>query len=255
MATIKQDIEDILFASKDVVAEQFTLSKDYAQSAFGMANAALTALMNTAKTIDPIIVDEEFDMAMLEALKAKLEEMLRGDRAAFTEEVETAMVTRELERGLQIQNDTIDRINAEWSRKRAPLPNGALVAAIEEIELSFGLKRADTSRDVLIKNFELTQTNVHKAIDGYGTLLQALVAKANLEITAKGIEIKNLETETGLKIEAMKGMAQIASSLAIGALTAIHVSAGIDARGSASESIDYRHSESKEEIYNYKYTL
>ena len=252
---VKTDIENVLYGAKDLVTENFELAKGYAQSAFGMANAALTALMDTAKTIDPIIVDEEFDMAMLEALKAKLEEMLAGNQPAFTEEVETAMVTRELERALQIQNDTIDRINAEWSRKRAPLPNGTLVAAIEEIELSFGLKRADTSRDVLIKNMELTQANVHKAIEGYGTLLQGLVAKANLKIAAKGIEMKNLETETGLKIEAMKGMAQIASSLAIGALTAIHVSAGIDARGSASESIDFRHSESKDENYNYNYTL
>jgi len=251
--TVKADIEAVLYDTKDLVTENFELAKDYAQSAFGMANAALTELMNTAKDINPIIVDEELDLTLLDVLKAKLEEMIAGDRAAFTEEVETAMVTRELERALQIQNDTIDRVNAEWSRKRAPLPNGTLIAAIEEAELTFGLKRTDTSRDVLIKNMELTQTNVHKAIDGYGILLQGLVAKANLEIAAKGIEIKNLETETGLKIEAMKGMAQIASSLAIGALTAIHVSAGIDARGSASEGISY--SESRSEDYNYNYAL
>jgi len=251
--TVKQDIEDVLNTSKDLVTENFELAKDYARDAFGMANAALTALMDTAKTIDPVIVDEEFDMAMLEALKTKLEEMLAGDRAAFSEAVENAMVTRELERALQIQDDTIDRINAEWSRKRAPLPNGVLVAAIEEAELNFGLKRSDTSRDVLIKNMELTQANVHKAIDGYGILLQGLVAQSNLKIAAKGVEIKNLETETGLKIEAMKGMAQIASSLAIGALTAIHVSAGVDAKGSASEGISY--GESRDYRYNYNYSL
>jgi len=254
MATPYENIENILNTSQDLVTDNFALAQAYAQSAFGMANAALTALMDTAKTIDPVIVDEELDLTLLETLKEKLEEMLRGDQAAFTEEVETAMVTKELERALQIQNDAIDRINAEWSRKRAPLPNGVLVAAIEEIELNFGLKRADTSKDVLIKNMELTQANVHKAIDGYGTLLQGLIAKANLEIAAKGIEIKNLETETGLKIEAMKGMAQIASSLAIGALTAIHVSAGVDAKGTGALGISYDNRESKDYNYNYDMT-
>lgn len=251
--TVKQDIEDVLNTSKDVVTEQFELSKDYAQTSFGMANAALTALMDTARNIDPIDVDAVIDLSFIEALEAKLAEMLVGDRPAYTEEVQDAMVTLELERSLQIQNDTIDRLNAEWSRKRAPLPNGALMAMIEESEYAFGLKRADTSKEVLIKNMELTQASVFKAIDGYGVLSQAHATKAELEIKAKEIEIKNLETETGLKVEAMKGIAQIGSSLAIGALTAIHVSAGIDAKGAASEDINYR--ESRDESYNYNYAL
>lgn len=630
--TIKEDIENVLYGAQDLVIENFALAKDYALSAFAMANQALTELKNTAKEINPINVDvtleiEDFslenfindppippswnfvyppspippdfrdlpelesvsfpdftaqlmsmdiptlpdipvfpnipespvitdptipikpsyelpdvpslilpmipgvpypafptfdaeppdasnliapqpmitdggsDFTVIEGLKEKIEEMIRGDRPAFTQEVETAIINRGIEAARQVQNDTIDRISAEWSRRRAVLPNGVLVAVIEEAELNFSNKRLDVIRDFVTKQFELTQANVHKGIDGgvqlqsfymtiadaiarrvfeaskaaadamiasfnagvkkveiladiyktrasvyeiiiraeigkievykaqmegarltvdmndarvkiyqaqlagvesliglyraemegaklfvdiqrsrldayrtriegyiaginaktaeysmykakidgevakvevfskqadayrsevtakaselsakteviraiadvnksiagqyaaevegfksliqgeaaridalvrgyvgeiegykattegaaafanlevkvYDARVQALIAKANLEIKAKEIEIKNLEAETQLKIEAMKGMAQIASSLAIGALTAIHVSAGIDAKGTASEGIDYR--SSKDENYNYNYDM
>jgi hypothetical protein len=632
MPTVKEDIENVLYTSKDLVKENFAIAQEYAQSAFAMANASLQALGDTAKEIDapdidvtldiedfsledfvenppfppswnfsfpsnpvppefqdipvldsvsfpeftatllepdiptlpaippfpaipnppeitdptiplkptyempdvpalvlptvpdvpmisfpsfddtppdasnliapsPAITDGGSDFTTIEGLKEKIEEMLKGDRPAFTQEVEDAILNRDLERATQIQNDTIDRLNAEWSRKRAPLPNGVLVAIIEEAELQFANKRLDTSREITVKLFELTQANIHKAIDGgvqlqsfymniadaiarrvfeaskaaadamiasfnagvkkveilvdiyktrasvyeiiiraeigklevyktqieaakltvdmndsrvkiyqaqlsgiesliglyraemegaklfvdiqrsrldifrsqiegymagvntktaeygmyrakiegevakveifskqadayrsevsakaeqlranvekvrsmaevnkalaerysseiegfksliqgesaridalvkgysaeiegykatvdgasafanlevkvYDARVQALIAKANLEIKAAEIEIKNLEAETQLKIEAMKGMAQIASSLAIGALTAIHVSAGIDAKGAASEDIGYR--TSHDENYNYNYSL
>lgn len=629
--TIKQDIEAVLYDTKDLVTQNFALSQAYAQSAFAMANQALTNLGNTATDITPINVDvtldvedfnlEDFindppipplwnfvypptpippdfrdlpdlasvsfpeftaqlmaldiptlpdipvfpnvpegpvitdpsipvkpsydlpevpslvlpmipevpypsfptfdaeppdasnliapypqindggsDFTLIEGLKEKIEEMLIGDRPAFTPEVEDAIINKGIEAARQVQNDTIDRISAEWSRRRAVLPNGVLVAVIEEAELNYSNKRLDVIRDMVIKNLELTQANVHKGIDGgvqlqsfymniadaiarrvfeaskaaadamiasfnasvkkveiladiyktrasvyeiiiraeigkievykaqmegarltvdmndsrvkiyqaqlagvesliglyraemegsklfvdiqrsrldayrtqieayiaginaktaeysmyrakiegetakvevfskqadayrsevsakaaelsaksdqmkavaeanksiadmyaaqvegfksliqgeaarvdalvkgyvaeiegykattdgaaafanlevkvYDAKVQALIAKANLEIKAKEIEIKNLENETQLKIEAMKGMAQIASSLAIGALTAIHVSAGIDAKGTASEGIDYRDSKSEDFNYNYE---
>jgi len=631
--TIKEDTENVLYSAKDLVTENFALAKDYAQSAFAMANQALLNLATTAKLIVPIDVDvtldvdpfhlDDFindppvppswnfvyppnpippdfrdlpelesvsfpdftaqlmpmdiptlpdipifpnipespvitdptiptkptyelpdvpslilpmipevpypafptfdaeppdasnliapqpmitdggsDFTVIEGLKEKIEEMIRGDRPAFTEEVETAIINKGIEAARQVQNDTIDRISAEWSRRRAVLPNGVLVAAIEEAELNFSNKRLDVIRDFVIKQFELTQANVHKGIDGgvqlqsfymtiadaiarrvfeaskaaadamiasfnagvkkveiladiyktrasvyeiiiraeigkievykaqmegarvtvdmndarvkiyqaqlagvesliglyraemegaklfvdiqrsrldayrtriegyiaginaktaeysmykakidgevakvevfskqadayrsevtakaselsakteviraiadvnksiagqyaaeaegfksiiqgeasridalvkgyssevegykatvegaaafanlevkvYDARVQALIAKANLEIKGKEIEIKNLETETALKIEAMRGMAQIASSLAIGALTAIHVSAGIDAKGIAQEEIQVQERYAKDYNYNYDMT-
>lgn len=252
--TLKEDLEGIIQTSKDVVTGNIRLAQEYARTAFIMANQAMTNLANTAKNINPINVSDVIDFEIIEGLKEWVEDTIQGDRPAFTEDVEEAIIRREHERAIQIQNDTIDRINAEWSRMRAPLPNGVLVAAIEEAELNFANKRLDASRDILLKNFELTQSNVHKAVDGYGILIQGVSARENLEIQAKQIEIKNLETQTALKTEALKGMAQIASSLAIGALSAIHVSAGIDAKGSASGGLDFNRSYSESYDYNYDMT-
>ena len=47
--TVKEDIEAILYDTKDLVTEHFALTKDYALSAFAMANQALTDLKNTAR--------------------------------------------------------------------------------------------------------------------------------------------------------------------------------------------------------------
>jgi len=132
----------------------------------------------------PMITDGGSEYTVIEGLREKIEEMIRGDRPAFTEEVETAMINRGIEAARQVQNDTIDRISAEWSRRRAVLPNGVLVAAIEEAELNFSNKRLDVIRDFVIKNFELTQANVHKGIDGgvqlqgfYGTIADAIARR------------------------------------------------------------------------------
>jgi len=143
---------------------------------------------------EPYITDGGKEFVLIDGLKEKIEDMIRGDRPAITNEAEDAMVNREAERAEQIQNDTIDRIKAEWSRKRWPLPNGVLVAMVEEAELNYSNKRLDLSKDVLIKNLELTQANTHKGIDA-GVQLQGLYMNIADAIARRVFEASKALTE------------------------------------------------------------
>lgn len=122
---------------------------------------------------DPQITDGGREFEIIDGLREKIEEMLKGERPAFTQEVEEAISLRESERSLQIHNDAIDRICGEWSKRRLPLPDGVLTALIQEEQLNYTNKRYDVAREILIKGFELTQQTILKAIDA-GVQLQGL---------------------------------------------------------------------------------
>jgi hypothetical protein len=108
--------------------------------------------------------------------------------------VETAMFQRETERAVLVRQDTIDNISAEWAKHGFTLSNGFLASKITQSEIDYRNKRLDISRDIAIKNFELSDTNTKFAIQ------QGLAYVANkVAIYKIGVDAEISRIETILK--------------------------------------------------------
>jgi len=112
--------------------------------------------------IDPITPPSEtYISSLLAAIKAKLLNDLISGNVGIPPAIEDAMFNRGSERDLLEHQRNLDRISFEWGAGGWPVPNGSLLAAIDKAETEFTNKRLDVSRDISIKNFELTLQNMH----------------------------------------------------------------------------------------------
>ena len=100
-----------------------------------------------------------YSSALLEAIKAKLLHDLQNGASGVNPNVENEIWNRNRERDLLALYDAQNRIAADWAARGMPLPDGALTAALQELELNYTNKRLDTSRDIAIKQYEAAFQN------------------------------------------------------------------------------------------------
>lgn len=168
----------------------------------------------------PTIVDEKFEdgrtltQSQLTALNetiAELKDLAEGltlTECAISETIEDTIIDREVERALQTHKDTLDNIAAEWSKRGFTLPNTNLLAALSMAEIDYANKRMTMSRDVTIKNWELTD--------------------ANTKFYVKLVH--------DLKMEALKTIAAVEAQMVAGAFASVSASVHMDASNSANYS-------------------
>jgi hypothetical protein len=90
--------------------------------------------------------------------------------------VEDAMFKRNYERDLLEYEDEQDRIAANWGKGGFPFPNGGLRAAKDRASMQFTDKRLDTSREIMIKSWEISLNNMHFVI-GQGVAVEGLMIR------------------------------------------------------------------------------
>jgi hypothetical protein len=105
-----------------------------------------------------------FDFKIEEPLRELFVNTLSGSRIAIDPAVEEDIWSREYERSKRALQDTKDNIAAEWSKRGFSLPNGVLSARLQEADLAYQEKRLDVSRDIAIKNAEMTNQNTMEAM-------------------------------------------------------------------------------------------
>ena len=166
----------------------------------------------------PTIVDEKFEDGRelsIDALRVANENMaaikeipdaVTLESVAISEDVETAMFERETERAELLLNDALDGINDDWSKHGFTLPNANLLAARSIARTDYMHKRLDVSRDIAIKNWELTDANIKFAV----------------KLTAD------------LKMEAAKAIGAINAQIVAGAFSSVSASVQMSAQNSAS---------------------
>lgn len=65
--------------------------------------------------------------------------------------VENALINRETERDLLINQDAMQKVSAEWSKRRIPYPSGGFFNALTQVNTEYQNKRLDKSREIEVE--------------------------------------------------------------------------------------------------------
>lgn len=119
-----------------------------------------------------------YDSSLLDALRATLENRIENGGTGLSASVEDAIWQREHEREELAMQDAMDKVAETWAAKGFSLPDGCLAEQFTQIHTEYMNKRLDRSRDIAIKQAELEQANVLKAIEEAGKLEHVLMTFA-----------------------------------------------------------------------------
>jgi len=178
-----------------VVDEKFEDGRLYALNALTTANETITALRTIASLLNPIDVTTSItyitppvvreatatlppspdititmptapsDIDDLQTVvRAKLIYDIATGTPAIPIAIETAIFNRETERAALLYQDNLDNISAEWAKRGFTLSNGFLASQLTQAAIDYTNKRLDMSRDISIKNLELSDANTKFAI-------------------------------------------------------------------------------------------
>ena len=143
----------------------------------GIVEPSITDLVHPVIDINP--GDNDYSSSLLESLKRKLREWVEEGGMALPAEREADFWNRNYERDLQAARDAKDSIASDWAKKSFPMPNGLLVAAQVQADITFRDKRTDTSRDIALKQAELAESNTRSAVERAIALEGALITFKN----------------------------------------------------------------------------
>lgn len=167
----------------------------------GTAPTAITVTYNAPTLTD---VDDIQDI-----IRAKLVSDITNQSPAISSSVETDIFNRETERAELLHQDALDDIANEWSKRGYTLPNAYLLAALSLEIVNYTNKRLDISRDIAIKNFELTDANMKFAIQQGLAYIINRIEVYKSEIQA---EISRIDAEVKVylaQVEVYRGEAQV----------------------------------------------
>lgn len=230
----------------DIVQEKFEDGRSYATAALATANAIIEQLRQTAVslnvidtstsinnitppnsgaftgTIPPTPIGTDLNMPSAPSdtddlqyvVKSKLINDISNGVAAISNTVEDAIFNREVERAVLVHQDNLDRISSEWSKRGFTLPNGILGALLSQAEIDYANKRLDVSRDIAIKNFELSDTNVKFAVQQGIAYNAYKVEVYKAQVTAEISRVRAIVDTFLGEVEAYKASAQAFSTLA-----------------------------------------
>jgi hypothetical protein len=109
--------------------------------------------------------DNSYTSPLLESLRRKLRDWVEDGGMALPAEREADFWNRNYERDMQANRDAKDSIASDWAKKSFPMPNGLLIAAQAQADITFRDKRNDTSRDIALKQAELAESNTRNAVE------------------------------------------------------------------------------------------
>jgi hypothetical protein len=248
MASEVQGVENrwLLFeTAPTIVTEKFEDGRAYASNAIALANAVIEELrqigvaLNTIDTTTGItyltppesgsftgtaptspdttanlpVAPSDSDV-LQDTIRSQIINSISNQSSAIPESVETAIFNRESERALLVHHDTLDNISAEWAKRGFTLPNAILASLISQAETDFGNKRLDVSRDIAIKNFELSDANVKFAVQQGIAYIGYKVTIYKAEVDAEIARIDAIIKKYLGDLDAYKTDAQVFTSLA-----------------------------------------
>jgi len=102
----------------------------------------------------------EYSSTLLEAVRDRIINDLLTGSTGIDPNVEVQIWDRNLQRDLQELRDAKSRIAADIAKRGWPLPDGVLITALDDLEIKHSDKRYDASRDISIKQAEMTYQGV-----------------------------------------------------------------------------------------------
>jgi hypothetical protein len=147
-------------------------------------------------------------------IQSKLMTLVQGESQGIPENIQDAIIAKDSERDALILEDTLDRINDEWSKRGFSLPNAMLMANLQQAITEHGNKRTDKSRDILIKNFEMSDANIKFAIQQGTAFILQRIQIYQAEIAAEAARIDAIVKTYLGELDAYRTSAQVHSALA-----------------------------------------
>lgn len=172
-------------------------------SAFGGVNMPTIDPTIPTLTIDPpslikYVPGAQYTSSLLTRLKAKLEDILTNGGTGLVASIENAIWDRGREREAKAQREAIDQLDAMEATGFA-LPTGAYLDARIKILTETNYVQTGLSREVMIKQAELEQTNVSHALDASITLEGSLIQYTN-SVEQRMFDSCKYATEAGVSI-------------------------------------------------------
>jgi hypothetical protein len=250
LMNVAEDISErwsIFKHAQEIVDEKFEDGRDYAKDALNTAKDTIQSLMNLALELEAVDINIPFedlttiDIAdfeatkptppdpdslvlnlptklddaedLNEAIRQKLLNDITNASAAIPDSVRDAIFNKDVERSLLVHHDNLDTISEEWSKRRFILPDSVLMTLISQAEIEYSNKRLDVSRDLTIKDFELTDTNIKFAVERgiawYGMRVETYKALVQAEISRVEAIVRTFVAE----VEAYRGEAAVYTAL------------------------------------------
>jgi len=157
---------------------------------------------------------------LLTGIQAKLEYDLEHGSTGLNADVESEIWSRGEERDRIALDNAKDKIAAEWSKRGFALPDGALAAQLTQAETEYMNKRVDVSRDIAIKQAELSyQYSV--------VIIQQILAMEQILINATAEGNKSLIEEYKADMDGYKSRIQGAVEKLSGLLKAYEVGGSV----------------------------
>jgi len=246
--SVADDIEQrwsIFQNALTIVDEKFEDGRTYAVSALSQATQIMNSIQDIASELSTIDIEAELGGSLtppviadftdtkpttpdtttnfptaptsdeLDALiQSKLMTLVQGESQAIPESIQDAILAKDSERDAQILEDTLDKINDEWSKRMFSLPNAMLVSNLQQAITEHGNKRTDKSRDILIKNFEMSDANIKFAIQQGTVFILQRIQIYQVEVTAEAARIDSIVRTYLGELQAYQTAAQVHSALA-----------------------------------------
>jgi len=245
------EVAGIVDVTKETVIDRFTQVTEAADGALQDAMAFLNQLQNAVEDLDftvpsigmffPAPISPEFNIGdppvapevelslpafpdspvlqtitLLTGIQARLVSDLANGVTGLAAGVENDLWRRDEERALLAHQEELETIAAQWSTRGYELPDGTLVALINQSEIDWRNKRLDRSRDIAIKQAEMAFQNTQfiiqqimvmetlvinavsegnkSAIEGYKADMDGYKAKVQAAIDKLGAYLKVYET-------------------------------------------------------------
>jgi flagellar biosynthesis chaperone FliJ len=171
--------------------------------AFGGVNlptidATIPALTIDAPSVIKYTPGASYTSSLLTRLKAKLEDILTNGGTGLVASIENAIWDRGREREAKAQREAIDQLDAMEASGFA-LPSGAYMDARIKILTETNAVQVGLSREVMIKQAELEQTNVNHALDASIQIEGNLIQYTN-NVEQRLFESAKYATEAGVSI-------------------------------------------------------
>ncbi len=152
-----------------------------------------TAILPVSPNITLNLPSAPSDTDSLQAeILSKLINDISTGSPAISSAVETAIFDRETERAIILHQSNLDNISSEWSKRGFTLPNAILAAQLAQAETEYANKRLDISRDIAIKNFELSDVNVKFAISQGLVYIQNKIGVYKVAVDAEIARIESI---------------------------------------------------------------
>jgi len=206
------EISDIVDVTQETVIERFSQVTEAADGALADAMSFLNQLQSAVGDPDftvpsigmffPAPISPEFNIgeppvapevelfmpefpdspvlqtiSLLTGIQARLVSDLANGVTGLAAGVENDIWNREAERALLAHQEELETIAAQWSTRGYELPDGTLVALINQSEIDYRNKRLDRSRDISIKQAEMAFQNTQ-------FIIQQILAMETLIINA-----------------------------------------------------------------------
>ncbi len=157
----------------------------------------------TLPEIEFSFVEAEYTSALKDALGVKLLSDVQNGGTGLSAAVEDGIWERTRERDDKDYVEAAAKLDSKWSGRGFRLPDGVLIELNQDLIVDDRNQRVERSRDILIKQAELAQTNTHFAITSSLTLEQLELNHAN-EVANRALESARSTMEFGIAFHNLK---------------------------------------------------